>query len=185
MVASATLLGWAPCGRAIRRSGACVGDLVLVSGTIGDGMLGLRAVQGLVEDADGFLADRYRLPRPRLDLRDMLRAHASAAADVSDGLVADAGHLARASGVALRIDLAKLPLSAAAGEWLERQPDRAQAALALATGGDDYEIVFTAPPHAAAACGQTVIGEVISGTGVTATYAGRVLEPGAGGWRHA
>jgi len=182
--ASATLLGWVPAGGMVRRGGARAGDLVLVSGPIGDGWLGLKAVQGEIPDLDGELADRYRLPRPRLDLRERLRAHASAAADVSDGLIADAGHIGRASGLGVRLDLEALPLSAPARRWLAGQPDRAAALASLACGGDDYELVCTAPPDEARALGLTVIGEMAAGQGVEALVEGRAVATGAGGWRH-
>jgi thiamine-monophosphate kinase len=181
LTASLTALGWTPQGGMIRRAGAKVGDRVLVSGTIGDGALGLQAVRGEIEDADGHLAFRYRLPQPRLDLRHTLRSHATAAADVSDGLVADARHVAEASQVRIRLDLDRLPLSGAAATWLERQCDIPAALLALATGGDDYEVVCTA---AGPLDGFTVIGEVLAGDGVAVLAGGRLVDPGAGGWRH-
>ncbi|MDB5451617.1 MAG: thiL [Caulobacteraceae bacterium] len=181
--ASLTALGWVPAGGMIRRAGAAVGDLVLVSGTIGDGALGLKAVRGEIADADGYLTGRYRLPNPRTDLRDALRAHATAGADVSDGLVADARHIAEASGVRLVLDLDLTPLSAAARSWLAAQPDRARALLALATGGDDYEVVCVMPAGVRPA-GFTPIGRVVAGAGVEVHAGGAVLDPGPGGWRH-
>jgi thiamine-monophosphate kinase len=182
--ASLTAFGWVPEGRMIRRAGARPGNLVLVSGAIGDGMLGLAAVRGQVEDPEGHLAIRYRLPIPRLDLRDPLRSVATAAADISDGLVADARHIAEASGVRLTLDLDRMPLSRGAATWLERQPDAASALLRLATGGDDYELVLTIPPGARRPAGCTVIGEVAAGHGVEVRAAGRTVDPGAGGWSH-
>lgn len=181
--ASLTALGWVPEGRMVRRAGARPGETLWVSGTIGDGLLGLAAVKGEIEDADGFLAERYRRPTPRLDLREALRERATAAADVSDGLVADAGHIAEASGVGLVIELDRLPLSAAARRWLAAQPDEARARLALATGGDDYEIVCTTKPNADIR-GFTAVGEVVAGEGVEVRARGRRLDPGPGGWRH-
>ncbi len=180
--ASLTALGWVPEGRMVRRAGAKVGDVVAVSGTIGDGTLGLAVVRGEIADAGGWLADRYRLPRPRLELRDSLRARAAAAADVSDGLVADAGHVAAASGVGMRLDLGALPLSPAARRWLDGQPDRAAALIRLATGGDDYEVICTAtggPPE-----GFTAVGEVVAGAGVEVRLEGRIVEVARAGWRH-
>jgi thiamine-monophosphate kinase len=182
--ASLTAFGWVPEGRMVRRGGARPGDRLMVSGTIGDATLGLAAVKGEITDPDGALVYRYRLPQPRLDLRRALREKATAAADVSDGLVADAGHIARASGVGLRLDLDALPLSGAAASWLERQADVGQALVRLATGGDDYEVVCTMPSGLKKPPGFTVIGEVMEGEGVTVTAQGREIDAGRGGWRH-
>jgi len=181
--ASLTAMGWVPEGGLVPRAGAQVGDIVWVSGTIGDGTLGLAAVRGEVEDPDGALAGRYRRPAPRLDLREILRRNATAAADVSDGLVADAGHIGEASGAGIVLDLDALPLSAGAQRWLDAQADRAEGLLRLATGGDDYEVVCTARPGVAMP-GFTAIGEAAAGGGVEVSAAGRRLDPGAGGWRH-
>ena len=180
--ASLTALGWVPEGRMVRRAGARAGDVLAVSGTIGDGTLGLAAARGEIGDADGWLADRYRLPQPRLDLRHSLRQRATAAADVSDGLVADAGHIAAASGVGMRLDLDALPLSPAARRWLDGQPDRAAALIRLATGGDDYEVICTVsggPPE-----DFTAIGAVVDGAGVEVRVDGRLVEVAQGGWKH-
>jgi len=178
---SMTLLGWAPAGRTVRRSGARPGDLVMVSGAIGDGTLGLAAARGELADPGGVLAARYGLPTPRLDLRQALRAGASAACDVSDGLVADVGHIARASGVGFVIDLASMPLSAQAGAWLQAQPDRAAGLVRLATGGDDYEVACTG---ARPLPGFTVIGSVTSEAGLAVSVGGAPVDAGPGGWRH-
>lgn len=181
---SLTMLGWTPNGAMIRRGGARAGDLICVSGVIGDGWLGLKAARGELPDSDGYLAARYRLPSPRVELRELLRAHASAAADVSDGLIADAGHLGEASGLAVRLELDRLPLSAAARTWLAAQDDRAGALRDLASGGDDYEIVCTVRPEAAHALGLTVIGAVSEGAGIRVTVDGDDMAPGQGGWKH-
>lgn len=182
MVFSATMLGWVRTGGMVRRSGARPGDLLQVSGCIGDGRLGLEAASGglseLLDEARSRLAGRYRLPVPRLDL-DL--AGASASADVSDGLIADAGHIAIASGVSLEVDLEAVPVSDDARLWLKTQPDRAAALTALASGGDDYEIVATAP---AALPGFQTIGRVGEGAGVTVRLDGRVLKIDRAGWRH-
>ena len=182
---SLTMLGWTPSGAMIRRGGARVGDVLCVSGVVGDGWLGLMAARGEFPDPNGYLAGRYRLPSPRVELREALRKYASAAADVSDGLIADAGHIGEASGLAVRIQLDRLPLSAAARAWLEAQKDRAEALRALASGGDDYEVVCTARPEDAAALGMTVIGSVGGGVGIRVSVDGREIEPGPGGWKHA
>jgi len=181
---SLTALGWVPAGRMVRRGGARPGDRVLVSGAIGDATLGLAAVRGEMPDADGRLAHRYRLPEPRLDLRAALRRHATAAADVSDGLIADARHIAEASGLGLFLDLDQLPLSGAAATWLEGQEDVAAGLLRLASGGDDYEIVCTMASGATRPRGFTVVGEVREAPGLEVRAAGRAIDPGAGGWRH-
>ena len=110
----ATLFGRCPPGAMVRRAGARPGDVLLLSGAIGDAGLGLAALTGALAlpegDAAGVIA-RYRRPEPRLGLRDALRAHAAAAADVSDGLLADAGHVAAASGCGVEVALDRLPLS--------------------------------------------------------------------------
>ena len=190
---SATVLGWAPQGRAVLRSGAKTGDVLLVCGTIGDGWLGLKAARGEIADPTGVLAMRYRLPRPLFQLQDALRAHAHAAADVSDGLIADSGHIAEASALGLSINLDHLPFSAEGRAWLEGQPDRSAARVALATGGDDYAIVCAVDPAAVDAFVAAA-----SATGVPAVAVGafeqapglRVVSQGAAltithtGWRH-
>lgn len=191
LTASATLLGWAPGGGATLRSGAREGDVILVSGVIGDGWLGLKAALGEI-DAPGALR-RYRLPEPRLSLREALKA-AHACADVSDGLVADAGHIAKASGLCAEIELERIPLSDDGLKHVEGAAERLQALIALATGGDDYELVLTAAPEraeqvvaAAAIAGvrMTAIGRMTAGQGVRALYQGREAPLHRLGYRHA
>lgn len=135
---SLTILGHVPPGQAVRRSGARPGDGIWVSGTIGDGVLGLAAARGQVADPDGFLLGRYRLPTPRLALPIMGVAHA--AMDVSDGLIQEIGHLARASHVSATVWADQVPLSAAARQLGPEWRDRCLA------GGDDYELVMAIPP---------------------------------------
>ena len=182
LTCSMTMLGWVPAGRMVRRAGARIGDLVMVSGVIGDGVLGLAAARGEIADPEGALLLRYQLPGPRLDLREAIRSGATAACDVSDGLIADLGHVARASGVGMALDLERVPLSTAANAWLGGQPDRAAALVSLATGGDDYEVACTGP---APLPGFTVVGAVVAGAGVVARLDGQGVDAGAGGWRHA
>jgi thiamine-monophosphate kinase len=181
--ASLTALGWTPAGRMVTRSGAKPGDVVLVSGTIGDGALGLAAARGEIADPDGYLRGRLDLPAPRLELRQALRDHATAAADVSDGLIADARHIAEASGVRIVLDLDRLPMSPSARRWLEAEPGLAVGLLRLASGGDDYEIVC-AMNQGVAPGAFTPVGRVESGAGVEVLIGGRAVDPGAGGWRH-
>lgn len=144
-----TALGEVPRGAALRRNGALPGDLVVVSGTLGDGALGLLAARGELDgrlgEADlAHLIDRYRLPRPRCLLGRELVGRATACIDVSDGLLADLGHVARASGVRLILERARLPLSEPARRLIEATGDDAAWEPVLA-GGDDYELAFTLP----------------------------------------
>ena len=194
--ASLTILGWVPAGGMVTRSGGQAGDVVLASGTIGDGWLGLAAAQGRLdagEDDRTWLAARYRLPEPRLGLGEALRAWASAAADVSDGLAADAGRIAIASDLGVELELDRMPLSPPARAWLARQADRRAALAALAIGGDDYEVVCTARPAdvaalkaAAAACGVglTEIGRMTAGRSVLARIDGMPVAMARLGYRH-
>lgn len=193
---SITALGWSPHGRTVSRSGAKVGDLVMVSGTIGDGWLGLLATRGelghLEEGRQDALERRYRLPEPRVGLARLVRDNANGSADVSDGLVADVGHIAKASDVGIELDLELLPLSRAAKAWLERRPDPVLARRELAVGGDDYEIVLTARADraeslikAAETLGSlTVVGRVVPGSGVRAYFEGEAVPIEKAGWRH-
>lgn len=173
LVASVTMLGWVEAGRAVGRAGARVGDGLWVTGPIGEGWLGLKAARG--EIASDRLAVRYRLPKPRIDLAVVIRRLATASADVSDGLLADASRIADASGVRARVDLDTVPLSPEGLAWGDR--------LALATGGDDYEVVFTAPPGAAPDW-ATRIGEIVEGHGLTVLADGRPVSTSSLGWRH-
>jgi thiamine-monophosphate kinase len=188
--ASATVLGWVPSGGARLRSTARPGDLVLVSGVVGDGWLGLRAALG-ERTAPGAL-QRYRLPEPRLGLRSALAA-AHACADVSDGLIADAGRIGIASGLAIDIDLDRLPLSAEGLNYVGRTVDHVSALVDLATGGDDYELVCTASPErvgaliaAAEAAGiaMTVVGRVKEGEETRVYHEGLEIAVTRHGYRH-
>jgi thiamine-monophosphate kinase len=198
LTAGVTMFGWTHSGGLIRRGGARAGDVVLVSGTIGDAGLGLEVLRGGLAGLDGeaaaFLAARHRLPTPRVALRVALRAGARAAADVSDGLLADAAHIGEASGLGVHIALDRLPLSPAARSWMALQPDPAAALARLATFGDDYEVVCTAGNEqagalkagaAAAGVTLTAIGEVTDGPGLAATWAGRPVAATTLGWTHA
>jgi thiamine-monophosphate kinase len=188
---SLTAIGTVPKGHVLRRKGARPGDRIFVTGTIGDGALGLLALRGQVTDPTGVLADRYRLPQPRVSVGAALLGRATACLDVSDGLLADLGHLCDVSGVGARIEAAALPLSDAARHALANAPELLETVL---TGGDDYELLFTAPPErteevvaVAAAKGVpvTAIGDVTSGSGVTVQGGnGEVLGFARSGYRH-
>lgn len=142
LVISLTLIGEVPTGQGLLRAGARAGDDVWVSGTIGDASLGLKMAQGQLDKQADLLA-RYESPEARLELGLALRGLASACIDISDGLLADAGHLAKASKVGIEIESAMIPLSDPTLLWLENE---GQAGVEkLASAGDDYELLFTAP----------------------------------------
>jgi thiamine-monophosphate kinase len=184
-----TILGLVPRGMALRRNGAVAGDDIWISGTLGEAALGLRILRGLAasEDEALDLVDRYRTPRPRVGLGVALRGIATSAIDVSDGLLADLGHILAASKVGAELQAATLPLSAAA----RCVPGALDAALA---GGDDYELLFTASgalrgavETAAGAAGVAVtrIGRVEARTGLRLIgLDGRPMSPRRTGWRH-
>ena len=149
---SITAIGAVPTGRMVLRTGARAGDLIYVTGTIGDGALGLQARLGhlphINEAAHAHLLDRYLLPRPRLALADAMAGHASGGMDISDGLVGDLSKMLRVSGVTCEVDLSLLPLSAAAREAIEADPRLFEIAV---TGGDDYELLASVAPAEASA----------------------------------
>jgi thiamine-monophosphate kinase len=176
---SITVLGTLPQGTMVPRSGARVGDHIMVTGTIGDAALGLllrkeagnarRWRLGGGQQSD--LINRYLLPQPRNALSEALRLHASAAMDVSDGLVGDLAKLCAASGISAEVSIGQVALSDAARRVLAADPAHIQTIL---TGGDDYEIVCTVAPDkvasfraAAVAVGVLLseIGQVIRGKG--------------------
>ncbi len=169
---SIAAFGSVPQGRMVRRGGARPGDHVLVTGSIGDGALGLRVRRGeswkLTAEHKAYLTDRYLQPRPRNALADALRLHANAAMDVSDGLVGDFTKLCRVSGVSARIEVARVPLSDAARAAIAADP----ALLAIALGGgDDYEVLCTVAPDTLAAFRSAA-----RSAGVDVTEIGRVTE---------
>ncbi|HVP85436.1 MAG TPA: thiamine-phosphate kinase [Rhizomicrobium sp.] len=188
-----TAFGFVPKGKMIRRSGAMPDDLVFISGTIGDGGAGLallREHKDVSHAVRDFLVHRYREPRPRLALGHALRGIANAALDVSDGLLADLGHIAETSGVRIEVNAASLPLSAALQAlW----GDESAARIRAATAGDDYEIAFTvAPRHieqllksARDTTAITEIGRVSPGEGVSLVDAnGREIAVAHKGYLH-
>ena len=194
-VLSLTAFGTVAGGACLTRAGAAPGDDIHVSGTVGDATLGLRAVQGglaaLPPEDRAALAGRFRLPEPRLALGAALVGVATGAIDVSDGLLADLGHICTESGVAARIRANAVPLS----EPARRTLAGGETAIAdLVTGGDDYELLFTAPPSAREAVedlGQrlggplTRIGTIEDGQGVTVVGDdGRPLSLPRAGYQH-
>jgi thiamine-monophosphate kinase len=188
-------LGQVESGRMLTRAAAQDGDDVYVSGTLGDAALGLLVLRGglqrLSAASQEALVDRYRLPQPRTSLGPALIGLARASMDVSDGLVADLGHICETSGLGAVVDESGVPLSQAAREAVREHPALIAAVL---TGGDDYEILFTAPPTArekVAALARklelpiTRIGAMRNGSGVKVLRADggeRALD--SAGWQH-
>jgi thiamine-monophosphate kinase len=182
-------MGWVPRGQALRRAGARAGDAILVSGTLGDAALALRQLP----TADPVLRARLERPQPRLAAGQALRDLASSAIDLSDGLLADLGHVATASGVAAELWVDALPRSARFRASLGGAEQPAWYALPLA-GGDDYELCFTLPPTRLEAMRErmarldlpvTQVGWIRAGQGITCHHEdGRDYRPAAAGYDH-
>ena len=174
----------------IRRSGARVGDDLWVSGCIGDGFLGLKATLGQLEigseEALRGLVECYRVPSiPDKQIAELVSRFSTASLDISDGLLADADHLAVASGVRVNIDQHLIPLSDVAKRYVGQVA--ADRLLELLSGGDDYQALFCVPETkreaiesqiARSGLHLTRIGNVVEGTGV-------YLKPSGGGWEPA
>lgn len=186
---SITAFGTVPHGGMVRRATAKPGDIIAVTGTIGDAALGVLLHRDselakrwrLSSAAKDHLQQRYLLPQPRNELAVAVRAHASAAMDVSDGLAGDLAKLCRASGLAAEVDIDAVPLSDAARAALSAADELIEQIL---TGGDDYEIVLTLPAAkygalcaAAEKAGVPLakIGQVMSGQGVRLLRGGKVV----------
>ena len=190
---SVTVGGWVPSGQALTRQGASTGEDIYISGTLGEAAaalaLGLDCQQQLTL-LEGELFHRLARPEPRVDLGIVLRTLATAAIDISDGLLADLGHVLAASGqLGASITAEALPLSPAACKLLGKE-----AALSHAlTGGDDFELCFTAPPERRLAVATlarssgltlTCIGTVTPGGGVTVSQGGAPHVAVESGYRH-
>jgi thiamine-monophosphate kinase len=188
-----TVAGIVPAGRALLRSGARPGDAVFVTGMLGDAAAALRRIGVAARresDADTTLRERLDRPTPRIAAGLVLRDAASACIDVSDGLIADLGHVAVQSGVGIEISASSLPASAA----LLAVCDARERLMFQATGGDDYELAFTLAAAreqtilrdlAAAGCGATRIGHVVEKRGVRLIDDdGREIALDRRGWEH-
>jgi len=190
-----TAIGEVAKGKEIRRSGAKPEDRIWVSGTIGDAFLGLQVLRGSYPDLTAVdraaLTRRFQLPEPRTELGPRLADIAHAMIDVSDGLLADLGHICEASGVGATVVLPSLPLSSAARQLAAIEPGLP---ARLAGAGDDYELLFTAPPQANDAIGSlavelalpiTAIGTIEEGAGVRLVdAAGKTIPVRSAGWQH-
>jgi thiamine-monophosphate kinase len=189
---SVTAHGFVPPCRALRRDGARPGDRVYVSGTLGDAALALRVVQGEYSSAQNptELIRRLERPTPRLETGRALIGIASAAIDISDGLMADLGHICTRSGVGAELSLETIPLSVDVKRFLEEGGSWGT----VLTGGDDYELCFTVPPdqeqklallQQEGACSLTHIGTITEGEGVHCLSAdGSEIAMERGGYEH-
>jgi len=195
-----TVHGFIASGRALRRDGARPGDLVFVTGTLGDAAAGLRCLDradarapelfNAPADTREALVARLNRPLPRVSAGAALRDLASACIDVSDGLLADLGHIAERSGVGIELDAEALPSSSALLALFERD----ERLVLQAAGGDDYELAFCAAPARATevqrdlariGCGATRIGRVVEGERVRLfDRDGSELVFERGGWNH-
>jgi len=184
--------GFVPQGKMLKRSGARPGDGVYVTGSIGDSGGGLaifkREKHSLSESHRDHLTSRYRLPEPPVSFGTALRDLASASVDVSDGLIADLGHLAQASGIRIAIEAERIPRSEALRAFWS---DSIDAIIRAATVGDDYQIAFTADPAredqiraAARDVPVTRIGTVMEGQGMELIHKGQPLPIPKPGYRH-
>lgn len=178
-VATVHMTGEIEPGKALLRSGAREGDAIFVTGTVGDAAAGLDLLQrGEHDDA---LVARFLRPRARLATGSRLVGRASAAIDVSDGLVGDLAKLLDASGVAGEIEIERVPQSAA----MRGRFDITDCERFALTGGDDYELCFTADPESVAGIEDiTAIGRVGAGRGLVCRKAGRIVEVDDAGYRH-
>jgi len=184
-----TVFGRVPVGQALTRSGARPGDLLCVGGELGNAagalplVLGQRNAEPAIAEA---LLAHYWSPQPQLALGQALRGKASSALDISDGLLADCGHIALASAVGLLIESEKLPMSRALRGFLGENAAR----VAALSGGDDYVLAFTLPPAElsgllADGWPVHVVGRVVAGQGVTLLdAAGQDITPGVRGYQH-
>lgn len=168
-----TVMGQCAIGQKLLRSGASAGELLCVSGTLGDSAFGLSMLQGKERGLDiefedqEYLLSRFSRPASRISLGEDLLGQATSCVDVSDGLLADAAHIADASGCKLVIDSAKLPLSGALVASIGRER-----ALELAVaGGEDFELLFSLPESSSLPDGCTIIGVVEAGEGVVCDLA--------------
>jgi thiamine-monophosphate kinase len=193
LTATLQLIGDVTPERMLTRAGGNLGDDIYVTGTLGDSAAGLalidEAADGLSDAATKALKERFYRPLPRVAAGLALRSLATAAIDVSDGLLADLGHICTASGCGAVIDVEQLPLSA---ELLSLFPPQVVLAHALG-GGDDYELCFTAPPSRAQeveaameASGTAArrIGQLVAGQEVVCRREGEPFTPVVRGYAH-
>ncbi len=190
ITASITAIGEVSAGKMLRRNGAQLGDMLYMTGGIGNAALGLKVREGKLE-ANDYLLQKYLYPSPQLNVGQQLIGTATACMDISDGLVQDAGHLAKASAVGITINTSQLTLSREARDILNQDDSYFNLML---TGGDDYELLFTAPLSAndtliklseQSEVTITAIGTVTEGEGVSVLGGdGKPLTFDVQGWKH-
>lgn len=188
-VFTAQVHGEVPLGMAHKRSGAKIGDAIVVSGTLGDSRAGLALLTSELKGDSDYLLGRYYRPTARIALGEALRGVANAAVDVSDGLLADLNHVLIASGVGAEIRVDALPLSPAITEVAFESAER----WAL-TGGEDFELCFTLPKERVSelqpiserlAIPLTVVGEITPQKGITLLRSGQPMAlPASLGFNH-
>ena len=177
---------------ALRRDGANIGDFICVTNYLGDGAAALALIQKnntFDSEHAQYLLERFYRPRPRFKESQLLKGVASAALDISDGLLADLNHICEASDLGAIIDVENLPLSAS----VTSLNDLAQARVWALSGGDDYELCFTVPPEKMPALAMlvaqgelqvSILGEMVSGTGVECQLDGELFQVTQQGYQH-
>lgn len=186
------MFGAVPLESALTRGGAKPGDAVYVTGYVGDGAAAVAVIKQELQvgkAAFNYFMSHYYRPTPRIAEGQLLRGLASAAVDVSDGLMADLGHICKASGVGAAIDLERIPVS----EALKKLATQEQMVKWALSGGDDYQLCFTVPEEKAEQLGRyieqekiaaTQIGEIIRGNDVTCLNQGKIVKVEKTGFQH-
>lgn len=179
---SITAFGFIETGRITRRGGARQGDAIFVSGTIGDAYLGLKMCQGEIDHRDEECIQKYQCPMPRVDLIRQIKDYATASMDISDGLILDIQKLCQASEIGAKINMSDIPLSPFARKF---SSSGAVSLEDLLSGGDDYEVLFTAPSeHASKIKNATRIGIISGGDVVFLDEYGQEVSFSEKGWEH-
>jgi thiamine-monophosphate kinase len=188
---SITAFGLVRENKAVKRSGAKPGDVLVITGPVGDALIGLRILQGKIKTKSVSCVAAYHNPVPRTGVSDIIRAHARAAIDISDGLIADVGHICETSNCAAHIDLQKIKFSKDAAGFIKKGTVKS---ADLLTGGDDYELALAVPPKnlpgllkklSEKGLKPQIIGKFAKGKpAVTVFNKGRKIRLGKGGWTH-
>jgi len=178
--------------KALLRSGARAGDLIFTTGCVGDGAGALAVIKQELEvgkSAFNYLMQHYYRPEPQIAAGSLLVGLATSAIDISDGLLADLGHICTESGVGAELRLEQLPLS----DPLKKLVPREQAFDWALAGGDDYQLCFTLPKQNLPRLEQLIdqhkleahhVGEVVQGSGITCLHKGELFEVGSHGYQH-